>query len=217
MIKLIDLSIGYTDSAPVVRSIDAELSIGQFCCLLGRNGAGKSTLLKTLTGLLAPLSGHCIRPRQVAIVLTQMPDLQNTTVLEMVAYGRLNTTGWMGRLKESDFAAADKAIVAAGIEALKDRLFCTLSDGEKQKVMIARAIAQEAPVLLLDEPSAFLDYPSRRELYSLLVRLAHEQQKCILLSTHDVEMAQQHADQLWIIKAGQLTKKAPQDFRPEEL
>lgn len=211
------LSIGYKHSAPVVSAIDAELSIGTFCCLLGRNGSGKSTLLRTIARLQPPLSGQVICPEHVGIVLTQVPELQHTTVRQMIAFGRLGTTDWLGRLRPEDYDAADEAIRTVGIQPLADRLLGTLSDGEKQKTMIARAIAQASPLLLLDEPSAFLDYPSRHELMQVLQRLAHEQGKTILLSTHDVELALTHADHLWLLKEGHLQQFAPQDFSADML
>lgn len=135
----------------------------------------------------------------------------------MVAYGRLAHTGIWGRLHNEDYAMADEAIRLVGIQDIAERLLSTLSDGEKQKTMIARAIAQQSPILLLDEPSAFLDYPSRREMMRLLQDLAHHQQKTILLSTHDVELAAQSADILWIINDNSMYKKTPQEFSPEEL
>lgn len=211
------LSIGYKHSAPVVSAIDAELSIGTFCCLLGRNGTGKSTLLRTIARLQPPLSGQVICPEHVGIVLTQVPELQHTTVRQMIAFGRLGTTDWLGRLRQEDYDAADEAIRTVGIQSLADRLLGTLSDGEKQKTMIARAIAQASPLLLLDEPSAFLDYPSRHELMQVLQRLAHEQGKTILLSTHDVELALTHTDHLWLLKEGHLQQFAPQDFSADML
>ncbi len=217
MLQLHHISIGYNDSAPVVTSIDAELSAGCFCCLLGRNGTGKSTLLRTVAGLQPPLGGILCRPGSVGIVLTLVPDLQHTSVREMVAYGRLGHTGFLGRLHDEDYQQADEAIRLVGISDIAHRLLNTLSDGEKQKTMIARAIAQQTPLLLLDEPSAFLDYPSRRELMRLLQHLAHQHGKTILLSTHDVELAAASADILWIIKDKRLFKKNPQDFHPEEL
>ncbi|MBP5501155.1 MAG: ABC transporter ATP-binding protein [Bacteroidales bacterium] len=217
MLRLSNLNIGYNDSAPVVTSIDAELSDGCFCCLLGRNGTGKSTLLRTIAGLQLPLDGTIERPDSIGIVLTGIPNLLNTKVREMVAYGRLAHTGIWGRLHDEDYVMADEAIRLVGIQDIADRLLSTLSDGEKQKTMIARAIAQQSPLLLLDEPSAFLDYPSRRELMHLLQDLAHNHRKIILLSTHDVELAAASADILWIINDKTMVKKNPQDFHPEEL
>lgn len=212
-----NLSVGYNNSAPIVEAIDAELSAGTFCCLLGRNGTGKSTLLRTIARLMKPLQGEVLCPEHVGIVLTQVPDLQNTTARQMVAYGRLGNTGWLGTLRAEDYEAADEAIRLVGIEALAERLLSNLSDGERQKTMIARAIAQSSPLLLLDEPSAFLDYPSRRELMQLLQKLAHNQGKTILLSTHDVELALDKADLIWLLKEGQLQSISPQDFTPEML
>jgi len=217
MLTLKQLSIGYNHSAPVVSAIDAELCVGQFCCLIGRNGTGKSTLLRTIAHLQEPIAGTLISPENIGLVLTQVPDLSHTTVRQMVASGRWGYTDWLGTLRAEDYQKADEAITQVGIDALSDRLFCALSDGEKQKTMIARAIAQASTLLLLDEPSAFLDYPSRRELMHLLQRLAHEQGKAILLSTHDVELALNHADTIWLLKEGALQIVNPQKFRPEML
>ena len=219
------LSIGYNTSAPIVQSIDAEVLRGTFTCLLGRNGTGKSTLLMTLAGHLAPLSGSIIfnnvsssaKDSTPALVLPKAPDLQNTTVRELVCYGRLPYTGLFGRLHKTDYLAADEAISRVGITHLANRKINLLSDGERQKALIARGLAQGSDTLLLDEPSAFLDYPSRRALMTLLQELAHHDGKNILLSTHDVELATQYADRLWIIDDRQLIEKAPQDFSPEEL
>lgn len=216
------LSIGYNSSAPIVKAIEAELSCGQFICLLGRNGSGKSTLLRTLAGLQEPLEGKITtlqtpQTPTISLVTPHCPDLQHTTVRELVSYGRLPYTGLFCHLSPADLAAADDAIRLTGIETLANRYLHTLSDGERQKALIARALAQATPYLLLDEPSAFLDYPSRRQLMQLLVRLAHEEGKAILLSTHDVELAAQYADRLWIIRDQRLMEKAPQEFCPEEL
>ena len=122
MLRLSNLNIGYNDSAPVVSSIDAELSDGCFCCLLGRNGTGKSTLLRTIAGLQHPLTGTIERPDSIGIVLTGIPNLLNTKVREMVAYGRLAHTGIWGRLHDEDYAMADEAIRLVGIQDIADRL-----------------------------------------------------------------------------------------------
>lgn len=198
------LSIGYHHSAPILTDIDAELCCGRLVALIGRNGSGKSTLLQTMARLLPPLTG-CIEGETPAIVLTATPDLRHTTVLQMVAYGRLPHTGFFGKLHDQDYQIARQAIETLGIVALQDRLFCRLSDGEKQKVMIARALAQGTSTLLLDEPSAFLDYPSRVQLMQNLQSLAHTQHKAILISTHDLDLARQYADTFWWIHDRQLT------------
>lgn len=232
--KLHALSIGYKSSVPIVRSIEAELSCGQFICLLGRNGTGKSTLLRTLAGLQEPLEGEISIPQTpqtlqtppspqtlqtppTSLVTPHCPDLLHTTVRELVSYGRLPYTSIFGRLSPADLAAADAAIRLTDIEHLATRYIHTLSDGERQKALIARALAQGSPYLLLDEPSAFLDYPSRRQLMQLLVHLAHEEHKAILLSTHDVELAAQFADRLWIISQQRLSQLAPKDFSLDQL
>lgn len=217
-----NLSIGYKKSAPIVESIDAELHLGEFVCLTGNNGAGKSTLLRTLAYLQAPLSGHIIIETAVkeaatsrsncAIVLTQTPELNNTTVRQMVTWGRLPYTGMFGQLKEEDLVKADQAIRIIGIERLAKRNFASLSDGERQKTMIARALAQETDYLLLDEPSAFLDHPSKVELMVTLRALAHEKHKAILLSTHDLELAQKYADRIWNIENQKLTILESQEY-----
>lgn len=201
-ISLKDISIGY--SAPLVSAIDAELSSGDFICLIGRNGTGKSTLLKTISSLTKPLQGEIQYSEQstksnVALVLTQVPDLPNTTVFELVSYGRIPYLNIFSKLRDSDIIAANQAIETVGINKLRDRKVNQLSDGEKQKAMIARAIAQGSDVILLDEPSAFLDYPSKHELMILLKRLAHECGKAILLSSHDLDLVKTHADKVWKI------------------
>lgn len=198
----------------MVSSIDAELHSGDFICLVGRNGSGKSTLLKTLSGLTKPLSGILspIADNEVGIVLTQVPDLRNTTVFELVSYGRIPHQNILASLRKNDIVAIETAIETVGIKALSNRQVSELSDGEKQKAMIARALAQGTEILLLDEPSAFLDYPSKRELMQLLKDLAHNDRKAILLSTHDVELAKNYADTIWHLKNNTLTVSTPECF-----
>lgn len=232
--KIKQLVIGYKSSAPIVEAIDAELCLGSFVCLIGRNGTGKSTLLRTLAGLQPALSGKIVENEEevasrkggnkdaaswkpgnnVAIVLTKTPELNNTSVLEMVSYGRLPYTGIFGKLHEEDREAALSAIKTMGIEPLTHRNFANLSDGERQKVMIARALAQGTDYVLLDEPSAFLDYPSKVELMEALKQLAHTQNKGILLSTHDLELAVRFADVLWELDAQPLQLPQLHDPQP---
>lgn len=223
--QLRNLSIGYNQSAPIVTSIDAELLPATFTCLLGRNGSGKSTLLMTLAKQLKPLSGSILynnetkdqRYTEPSLILPKAPELQNTTVRELVCYGRLPYTGIFGRLHDADYKVADEAIARVGISHLSQKFINALSDGERQKALIAKGLAQGSDILLFDEPSAFLDYPSRRALMTLLQELSHTDKKTILLSTHDVELATQYTDRLWVISDNHLTEKAPQDFSPEEL
>ena len=138
--------------------------------------------------------------RQVSIVLTQKPDVQNLTIEEIIGLGRSPYTGFFGRLRAEDRKVVDDAIATMGIEKLRGRMIQTLSDGERQKVMIAKALAQETPVILLDEPTAFLDFPSKAETFQSLQRMAHERDKLILLSTHDLELAVRFADSLLEVK-----------------
>ena len=217
IISLSQLSVGYTLSHPVISDINLELKSGQLACLIGENGIGKSTLLKTLTGFLPKLNGSLLLDnrdiesfsqrelaRQVSIVLTQKPDVQNLTIEEIIGLGRSPYTGFFGRLRAEDRKIVDDAIATMGIEKLRGRMIQTLSDGERQKVMIAKALAQETPVILLDEPTAFLDFPSKAETFQSLQRMAHERNKLILLSTHDLELAVRFADSLLEVKAGTL-------------
>ena len=217
VISLSQLSVGYTLSHPVISDINLELRSGQLACLIGENGIGKSTLLKTLTGFLPKLKGSLLLgnrdiesfsqrelARQVSIVLTQKPDVQNLTIEEIIGLGRSPYTGFFGRLRTEDRKVVDDAIATMGIEKLRGRMIQTLSDGERQKVMIAKALAQETPIILLDEPTAFLDFPSKAETFLSLQRMAHERDKLILLSTHDLELAVRFSDSLLEVKAGTL-------------
>jgi len=217
VISLSQLSVGYSLSHPVISDINLELRSGQLACLIGENGIGKSTLLKTLTGFLPKLKGSLLLgnrdiesfsqrelARQVSIVLTQKPDVQNLTIEEIIGLGRSPYTGFFGRLRAEDRKVVDDAIATMGIEKLRGRMIQTLSDGERQKVMIAKALAQETPIILLDEPTAFLDFPSKAETFQSLQRMAHERDKLVLLSTHDLELAVRFADSLLEVKKGTL-------------
>ena len=226
IISLSHLTIGYSASHPVINDIDLALRSGQLSCLIGENGIGKSTLLKTLTGFLPKLGGNLLLDgrdiqsysqrelaREVSIVLTQKPDVQNLTIEEIIGLGRSPYTGFFGRLRAEDRLVVEDAIAAMGIEKLKGRMIQTLSDGERQKVMIAKALAQETSVILLDEPTAFLDFPSKAETFQTLRRMAHERDKLILLSTHDLELAVRFADSLLEVREGRLKEVSAADVK----
>lgn len=226
IISLSHLIIGYSASHPVITDIDLALRSGQLSCLIGENGIGKSTLLKTLTGFLPKLGGNLLLDgrdiqsysqrelaREVSIVLTQKPDVQNLTIEEIIGLGRSPYTGFFGRLRAEDRLVVEDAIAAMGIEKLKGRMIQTLSDGERQKVMIAKALAQETSVILLDEPTAFLDFPSKAETFQTLRRMAHERDKLILLSTHDLELAVRFADNLLEVREGRLKEVSAADVK----
>ena len=221
MIELKDLTIGYAqknNTKVVASGINATLHSGRLTCLIGANGIGKSTLLRTLSAFQPPLSGEIFidnespiplstlsdkqLSRLIGVVLTEKPDVQNMTVFELVGLGRSPYTGFWGRLNEDDKEVVKESLRLVGIESLQDRLIQTLSDGERQKAMIAKALAQHTPVIYLDEPTAFLDYPSKVEMLTLLRHLARETGKTIFLSTHDMELALQIADELWLMTAG---------------
>ena len=228
-IRIVNLSIGYTSKhnvKVVCEGITDTIRSGELTCLLGENGAGKSTLLRTLSGFLPPLSGEITildkplrvyRERELAkvigVVLTERGNLQNMTVAELVGMGRSPYTGFWGRLSAEDREKVEASLELVGIAPLRDRMMQTLSDGERQKVMIAKALAQETPIIFLDEPTAFLDYPSKVEILHLLHRLSRETGKTIFLSTHDLELALQIADQLWLMAKGQgVSVGTPEDL-----
>ena len=208
-ITLSHLSVGYKVGHAVVSDINLTLQSGKLASLIGANGVGKSTLLKTLTGFLPKLEGSLLLDgkdisefsqralaQQISIVLTQKPDVQNLTIEEIVGLGRSPYTGFFGKLHANDQQIVDESITAVGIEKLKNRMIQTLSDGERQKVMIAKALAQQTPIIFLDEPTAFLDFSSKVETFQLLQRMAHEMGKLVLLSTHDLELAVRFSDTL---------------------
>lgn len=208
-ITLEQLSVGYKGFSPVVTDINVEIKSGELTCLIGPNGIGKSTLLKTLTGFLPKLGGRLLldgrdidllsqreRAKYISIVFTYKTDVQNLSVAEMVGMGRMPYTGFWGKLNADDRKIVAEAINMVGINHLKDRMVQTLSDGERQKVMIAKALAQQTPIILLDEPTSFLDFPSKVEMLQLLHRLARETDKVVFLSTHDLELALRIADLL---------------------
>ena len=217
MIILENLSIGYTSKnnrKVVAEGINATLMEGELTCLIGPNGIGKSTLLRTLSAFQPALSGNITIDgkqletlsdkevsRLIGVVLTSKPDVQNITVTELVGLGRSPYTGFWGTLNENDREIVDESIAKTGISHLSERMIQTLSDGERQKVMIAKALAQQTPVIYLDEPTAFLDYPSKVDMLLLLRQLAHETGKTIFLSTHDLELALQLADRLWLLSS----------------
>lgn len=228
-VLLRDVTIGYRTRRTervVARGLQAALSSGRLTCLLGENGVGKSTLLRSLAGFQPLLGGTIViggrslrdysdreLARTVGVVLTERLDLAQMTVRELVAMGRQPYTGFWGRLNGEDDAVVEQAIGLVGIEVLTSRLVSTLSDGERQKVMIAKALAQQTPIIYLDEPTAFLDYPSKVDMLLLLRRISREAGKTVFLSTHDLELALQVADVVWLMeRGGRLTIGAPREL-----
>ena len=228
-IELRHLRTGYTERRrSVVISPDLSLSIrpGEIVMLMGPNGSGKSTLMHTMAGLLPPLAGEVElgeKPlssltmkevaRQLSLVLTERIPAGNMDVWEVVTIGRYPYTGFRGVLSTEDKRICEEALATCRLTELRERIFDTLSDGEKQRVMIARALAQETPLILLDEPTAHLDLPSRLEVTTMLRTLAHKLGKSILISTHELDLALGWADTIWLLdRAGAITAKAPEDL-----
>lgn len=220
IVEIKNVSIGYKSRGAehlVARSINVALHAGEVVALIGCNGAGKSTLLRALGGYEKPLKGTILYngtttgnatpaqlARLIAVVLTDNAVAGALTVRELVSLGRTPYTNFTGHLRQSDRAVVDWAINAVGVGPLAHRAVGTLSDGERQKCMIAKALAQETPVVMLDEPTAFLDFGSKVALFRLLQRLAREMNKAVIVSTHDIELALRLAHRLWLIDGGTL-------------
>ncbi|MEH1927298.1 ABC transporter ATP-binding protein [Nostoc sp.] len=225
-----NLTIGYKTSRKTVRCVASDISIslqaGELVCLLGPNGAGKSTLLRSLAGMQPPISGEVrllgeniykLAPQDLAkrlsLVLTEKVDVGMLSAYTLVTLGRYPYTDWWGNLTPQDEAIVHWAIKSVGAVHLAQRHVSELSDGERQKIMIARALAQSPIVMLLDEPTAFLDLPRRVEIMQLLRQLARETNQAILLSTHDLDLALRLADKVWLLSTnGILHVGAPEDL-----
>ena len=212
-----DLHIGYKSkrgNISIASHLNLHIYEGEMVCLLGPNGSGKSTLIRTLAGMQKPLSGDIYIQnkrmhsgnlndvaKKMSVVLTEKIDLSTITVFELVALGRFPYTNWYGKLTKNDTQAVENALIQVNLETYADRFFCTLSDGEKQRTMIAKALAQDTPFIMLDEPTAHLDLPNRIEIMKLLKNLARNTFKSILLSTHELDLALQLADRIWLMQS----------------
>lgn len=231
-IQLRSLAIGYLtkgDTKRIAEGINATISGGELTCLLGTNGVGKSTLLRTLSAFQPKLGGEIwLLGREIGsysdkelstrigVVLTDKCELRNMRVRELVGMGRSPYTGFWGTLSREDERIVDTSIELVHITDLSDRMVHTLSDGERQKVMIAKALAQETPIIFLDEPTAFLDFPSKVEIMRLLHKLTRETGKTIFMSTHDLELALQIADKIWLMdKTNGISVGVPEDLALE--
>ena len=216
MIKLNDITLAF-GSRKLIEHASAHFECGRMTALLGRNGTGKSTLLRAIASLgevqggaieiggrdLSELSNADLA-RMVAFVNTERVSVEAMTAYDLVAVGRSPYTDWSGRLRGSDHEVIERSIRIAGVEHLADRYVDTLSDGECQRVMIAKALAQDTPAILLDEPTSYLDMPNRYELCTLLGRLAHDEGKCVLFSTHELDIALTLSDNIALVDTPQL-------------
>ncbi|MDQ3100295.1 MAG: ABC transporter ATP-binding protein [Bacteroidota bacterium] len=217
------LSVGYRKK-PVLTNISIELGQGELVALIGVNGSGKSTLLRTFAGLQLPLSGDieiagralremtsAERARQISVVLTGRPNFGLLDVHTLIALGRQPWTNHLGRLSKEDLEKVDQAMEHTGTTAFAHRSLGALSDGELQKVLVARALAQDTPLMLLDEPTAFLDLVNRVQLMRLLRTIVHSLQKTVLLSTHDLQTAMALSGRLMIVDEGTLWSGTPKE------
>ncbi len=218
-----ELFIGYDNA--IVEDINVSLPKGELVCLVGANGSGKSTLLKTLIGFEPPLSGKILfqdqelsllpskqKAKTISIALTGNNFNSDITVKEFVTLGRHAHTNLLGKLNKEDLEIIDQSIQSVGIDELKNKSINQISDGEKQKATIARSLAQKTPIIILDEPTSFLDITSKFDLLSLLKTLAKEEQKSIILTTHDLELALKLADAVWLIHDKNLQSGSPEQM-----
>lgn len=225
MITLRNITLAYGDRT-LVENGSAEFAAGELTALIGRNGAGKSTLLRAVTAIEPPKSGEVLLDgtnaaamppeaiaRTISFVSTEKVRIANLRCEDIVAIGRAPYTNWIGRMQAADRRIVADALQAVGMVAFAARSIDTLSDGECQRIMIARALAQQTPTIVLDEPSAFLDIPTRFEICRLLQRLAHEEGKCILFSTHDLDAAMPVCDSVAVISDRTITKLPTAEIR----
>ena len=225
MITLRNITLAYGDRT-LVENGSADFAAGELTALVGRNGAGKSTLLRAVTAIEPPKSGEVLLDgtnaaamppeaiaRTISFVGTEKVRIANLRCEDIVAIGRAPYTNWIGRMQAADRRIVADALQAVGMEAFAARSIDTLSDGECQRIMIARALAQQTPTIVLDEPSAFLDIPTRFEICRLLQRLAHDEGKCILFSTHDLDAAMPVCDSVAVISDRTITKLPAAEIR----
>ena len=223
VLKTKDLHIGYKDKA-ILPPINVSLEEGSLIALIGPNGAGKSTLFKTLTAHIKAIGGSVElmgkelseysakeKAMLIGLVLTERPDDMFLKIYDVVASGRRPYTNFFGKIEKEDENIIQESLDIVGINQLKNRYFNTLSDGEKQKVMIAKTLAQNTPIIFMDEPTAFIDYPSKIELFSLMKMLTKERNKTIIFSSHDLELLLRYTDDIWLISKGKQLISAKKD------
>lgn len=228
-LEIKNVSVGFSNI--LFKNINAEMEAGSLVCLMGINGVGKSSLLKTIARLLEKKEGEIkfngINYEQISaeefakivgIVLTEKLQVDYLTVEELISFGRSPYTDRSGRLKAEDQTEVEKAMNQTGIIKLKNAFFTELSDGQKQKVLIARALAQGPKLLILDEPTTYLDIPSKIELINLLKRLTKENNLAVLMSTHDLDLIQESADKIWLMeKDGKFSVGSPEELKSSGL
>lgn len=220
-LNISNLTIGY-HRQPLIETINLSATKGSLVSIIGRNGEGKTTLLKTIASLLAPINGTISvdgksiehisekeKSKLISLVLTHKIGIHHITVFDYIAYGRYPYTNWLGIQSNRDHGYITDAIELCGVAHLANQYFTELSDGEKQKVNIARAIAQNTPVIILDEPTAHLDLVNKIEVFKLLKKLADEHQKTIVISTHQIDLALQLSNSIWLMVDQQIIQDEP--------
>lgn len=220
-----NLSIGYATKKgknTIASDLNLSLEAGKLIALVGANGIGKSTLLRTLTGIQKPLDGKVYLnsksihdfdaldlAQNLSVVLTEKLPPSNLTVFELIALGRQPYTNWLGKLSPEDYQKINQAVVLTHIEHLLDKKYYEISDGQLQIVLIARALAQDTPLIILDEPTTHLDLPHKVSVFKLLKKLSQETDKCILFSTHDVDLAIQLSDEMIVMSEENVVQDQP--------
>lgn len=225
------LSIGYAEDKILIADISIELSAGKLVGLVGQNGVGKSTLIRTLCGLQSPLSGSVLLndepissystadiAKQISVVLTGRPESLNLSVVDLIALGRFPYLGWLGTLKKQDKDKIEESISLMEINYIADKRLFELSDGQLQKVMIARALAQDTNIIILDEPTSHLDLKNKIEVLELLKKIS-QAGKAILISTHEIQLTSQSCDEFWCVdfEKPMLIGTPPSLIRDEQL
>lgn len=223
------LSIGYQktkkEGLTLFNNINLSGREGELIALIGKNGIGKSTLLRNIAGLQNALKGDILFSNQkiqtikrnefarlVSFVSTEIVNVSNLKVFDLVALGRFPHTNWLGKLKEEDILQSLKALEMVGMKSFINKNVNEISDGERQRVMIARTLAQDTKIIVLDEPTAFLDLPNKYEIVHLLNHLSKNENKTILFSTHDLNIAIQEADKIWLMLENEIIEGAPEDL-----
>lgn len=219
VLTLSNLSVGYSPESCLVNSATIEAYQGDLIAIMGLNGSGKTTLIKTLLNELPAISGEIelglsgAKTHEIfSVVFTERISIYGFTVLDMISQGRVAYTNMFGKLSSKDKQVIQENLIALNLEEIADQQINSLSDGQFQKVMIAKALAQETPILLLDEPTAFLDVKNKRMIHKLLSDLAQKQNKTILVSTHDVSFCNDYCNKAWVIESGKLSEKKPKEI-----
>jgi iron complex transport system ATP-binding protein len=227
MLKAVDLDIGYkakNKPQAILSSVFLQAMENDLIAVIGRNGIGKTTLLKTIAGIIKPLHGkvelqsveinHIHRKelaRKISYVSTELVNSPNMTVYDLVSLGRHPHTGWYGHLEETDKVVIGQAIVLMHLDQLSGKSLAELSDGERQRALIARALAQDTSIIIMDEPAAFLDVVNRYEVMLMLRKICRAENKTVIFSTHDLTMALHEADKIWLLLPDKALEGSPED------